>query len=145
MKIKDTSIILLYNEKGEVLIQNRKNIQGSHGEDFGFFGGHIEKNENKKEALKRELKEELEINLDYVSELEFFKQHDTVIKEWDEEIKRAVYLGKLEKDLREKFKVHEGKIKIIPIKESFNLKMVPGDSELLMEIYKYLKSNRKIK
>ena len=135
MEISDVAIILPYNEKKEVLFQDRKKIS-KHGEEYGFFGGHKEGNESAEETLARELKEELGINTKNLEGLEFFKQFDTKIPELNKEVKRAVFLCKMP-DLT-KLNVEEGKVAIINFKDTFNLKMVPGDSELLKEIYEYL-------
>ncbi len=135
MEISDVAIILPYNEKKEVLFQDRKKIS-KNGEEYGFFGGHKEGNESTEETLARELKEELGIDIKNLEGLEFFKQFNTKIPEWNKEVKRAVFLCKMP-DLT-KLNVEEGKIAIINLKDTFNLKMVPGDSELLKEIYEYL-------
>ncbi|MBU0894073.1 MAG: NUDIX domain-containing protein [Nanoarchaeota archaeon] len=142
MKISNVAIILPYDEQGKILFQDRRKIS-KHGEEYGFFGGHIENNETPEDALKRELKEELEINTDDLENLEFFKQFNNYVKEWDKKIKRSTYLAKIPE--LNNLKIHEGKAIVIDIEKSFNLKMNPGDSELLKEIYKYLKSKKYLK
>jgi len=135
MKTSKVAIILLY-DKENVLFQDRKKIS-KHGEEYGFFGGHMEGEESPEQTLKRELKEELGIDINKLENLEFFKQFDTKISQWNREIKRSVFLAKMP-DIKN-LKVTEGKAITINIKDTFNLKMIPGDLELLKEIYEHLK------
>ncbi|MDP2091172.1 MAG: NUDIX hydrolase [Candidatus Gracilibacteria bacterium] len=58
MKKKYVACALLLNNKNKLLIQDRKGIS-KYGEEWSFFGGGIEKGENSKEALIREIQEEL--------------------------------------------------------------------------------------
>lgn len=62
MKERTVSLIVPYTEDGRILLQDRRDIS-KIGEDWGFFGGGIEENETPEQALVREAKEELEINL----------------------------------------------------------------------------------
>jgi len=140
MKISNVSIILLYNDRGEILFQDRRKIS-KHGEEYGFFGGHIEDGESPEQALRRELKEELEINMDELSNLKFFKQFNTYIKDFNKYIRRATFIARVS-NLSD-FNVHEGKAIVLPIKESFDLKMNPGDADLLKEIYELIKGDLK--
>lgn len=56
---QDVSIIILYNNNKEILLQKRtKNAKRSPGK-WGFFGGGIENHENKYDAVIREANEEL--------------------------------------------------------------------------------------
>jgi len=137
MKIRRVAIILFYDDKENILFQNRKSIS-KHGEEYGFFEGHFKKNKNPKQTLKREIKKELEIKLKDLKKLKFFKHFIFKIKEWDEEIHRFVFIAKIP-DLT-KLKVHKGKAEIIKFKDSFDLKLVPGDEKILKEIYKSLKT-----
>lgn len=128
MKTKKVSVILFY-KKGIILLQDRRNIS-KHGEEYGFFGGHIEPNETPEQALLREIKEELNFE---IKNYKFFKNYKQTIPELGLKVERWVYLSSMP-DIK-KLKVSEGKPKLIKFKDSFNLKMVPGDVELLKEIY----------
>ncbi|MBB1565266.1 NUDIX hydrolase [Candidatus Gracilibacteria bacterium] len=57
MKIKNVACALLVKDN-KLLLQDRKSIS-KYGEEWSFFGGGIEDGENSKEALIREIKEEL--------------------------------------------------------------------------------------
>ncbi|PZM85670.1 hypothetical protein DLH72_01655 [Candidatus Gracilibacteria bacterium] len=61
MKVKNVSCALLI-KNGKLLIQDRKDIS-KYGEEWSFFGGAIEKGESPKQALIREIKEELGLDI----------------------------------------------------------------------------------
>ena len=54
--------ILLFNENGEVLLLKRKKTGFGDGE-YGLIGGHVEKGENVKKAIIREVNEEIGIEI----------------------------------------------------------------------------------
>lgn len=54
--------ILLFNENGEVLLLKRKKT-GFGDSKYGFIGGHVEKGENVKKAIIREVKEEIGVEI----------------------------------------------------------------------------------
>lgn len=55
-------MLVIYNDKKEILLQNRENIKVVW-EDYSFFGGHVENWETPESCLKREINEELGIDL----------------------------------------------------------------------------------
>ena len=55
------SVVIFYNTKGEILIQERKNM-GKQA-DYGLFGWGKEWDENKQQTAIREMEEELNIRL----------------------------------------------------------------------------------
>lgn len=55
--------IMLFNENEEVLLLKRKTTGFGDGK-YGFIGGHVEKNEDVKKAIIREVKEEVDIELE---------------------------------------------------------------------------------
>ncbi len=56
--------IVLRDKLGRILLQLRDEKAPRHPNCWGFFGGGIEKGETPKEALKREAKEELRIDIE---------------------------------------------------------------------------------
>ncbi len=54
--------ILLFNENGEVLLLKRKKT-GFGDSKYGFIGGHVEKGENVKKAIIREVNEEIGVEI----------------------------------------------------------------------------------
>lgn len=56
------SMLVIYNDQAEILLQDRSNIRVVD-EDYSFFWWHLEDWENPEQTLKREIKEELNIEL----------------------------------------------------------------------------------
>ncbi len=54
--------VILFNNKNEVLLLKRKSTGFSDGL-YGFVGGHVEKNEQILDAVTRELKEEIGVDV----------------------------------------------------------------------------------
>jgi len=130
--IKRKVAIILFHNNGTILIQDRKEMS-KHGEEYGFFGGKMEGDESPEQALKRELKEELNIE---VKNPKLFKHYKQLIPEINRDVERWIYLSSIP-DLKE-LNVQEGKLALMKFENSFNLKMIPGDVELLKEIYESL-------
>ena len=77
MDKKTVALILPYNDKFEIILQRRKGFIDKPVEvDYGFFGGHLEKGETVRQALKREIKEELSIDIREIKSLKFFKKYE---------------------------------------------------------------------
>ena len=68
---RGTGIILIAND-GRILLQYRNKDNKWNQDSWGEFGGQIEEGETPEEAVKRELKEELGIEL---VDLKFFKKN----------------------------------------------------------------------
>jgi|GEM_PF-810754 len=129
------SIILFYDKSGNIIIQDRKQIS-KHGEEYGFFGGHKENNETPKEVISRELKEELNLEINSLANLRFFQKF--VFEKDGNKIERDVFLAEIDENF-ENTKSNEGKIYKTNFKEVYSLKMPFGDKEILKEIQKNLK------
>jgi len=138
MKFRKVALLLPYNEKLEILFQNRKKINKPYTKDYGFFGGQIEEGETPEQALSREMMEELEIKTKDLEELEFFKKFRFEIKELNMGAELFMFLCKMP-DL-EKIKVNEGEAEVFKLSEIFDLNISPWDKEMLEEIENYLKT-----
>mgnify|MGYP001609286324 CR=1 FL=1 len=135
MKKRNVSIILFIKDN-KVLLQDRRNIS-KHGEEYGFFGGKIEKDETPGQALKREIKEELNFDIvDYT----LFKKYHHVIKEIGRDVIKHVYIAKIP-DLNI-ITVNEGRLALMKFEDSFKLKMISGDVDLLKEIFESLRNKK---
>ncbi len=130
------AVILFHDNENNITLQNRKNYS-KHGEKYGFFGGKIEEGENPEQAIKREIKEELGIE---IKNFKLFRDYTERIEELNTTLRRVVFLAKMP-DIK-KIKEGEGKIEIMKFKDSFSLKMIQGDVELLKEIYNKLKKGK---
>jgi len=74
---KKTAVLIFIDRKENLLLQKRGSYSKG-GEKLGYFGGNIDEGEEPKEALIRELKEEL----NYVPEnIKFWKKVDFLIQQ----------------------------------------------------------------
>ena len=132
-KIKQASIVLFYNNKdGSMLLQDRRKIS-KFGEEYGLFGGSAEGEENGDETLKRELMEELGLD---IQNARLFESHVFFNEELEESMKRNFFLAPIP-DIS-KLKCHEGEMVIMKIKDCSQLKMMQGQLELLKKAHAYL-------
>src|SRR3989338_10870391 len=84
MNIRRVALIVPFNKSFEVILQRRKGfIDKPTDKDYGFFGGGLEEGESVEEALKREVNEELTLDVKNIESLKFFKTYDYEIKEKD--------------------------------------------------------------
>ncbi|MDD2870965.1 MAG: NUDIX hydrolase [Candidatus Gracilibacteria bacterium] len=61
-KVKKVSMIGFYNSQNQILLQERGEYS-KFGEEWAFFGGHLEEGESALQAFFREAKEELGIDM----------------------------------------------------------------------------------
>lgn len=135
---RTVAIVIFYDQKGNILLQNRKGIDKS-GEEWGFFGGGLEKNETPKESLKREVKEEIGHKLkNYKFIGEYENQYFNPKTKRQRKIHRFIFISSFTKDLLNK-KVIEGTgSKLFNITEAKKLKLIPGDDKVLDIVEKFL-------
>ena len=81
MNIRVVALLGLINEKNEVLISLRKN-RNDYNDYWEYPGGKVEKGETTDQALVREIKEELDVNVssNCVAPLTFTVAHDEKIQ-----------------------------------------------------------------
>lgn len=90
--MKEIAAIILENDKGEFLLYLRDNNPGiPYPNHWDLIGGHIEEGETPEEALVREVKEELDIDL---KEYTFYKKYECLTGDTYENIK-YIYYGKI--------------------------------------------------
>jgi 8-oxo-dGTP diphosphatase len=90
--MKKISAIILENDKGEFLLALRDNKPGIPFPDhWDLIGGHVEEGETPEEALVREVKEELDIE---ITEFSFYKKYECLTGDAYENIK-YIYTGKI--------------------------------------------------
>jgi 8-oxo-dGTP diphosphatase len=96
--MKEIAAIILENEKGELLLYLRDNKPGIPFPDhWDLIGGHIEEGETPEEALVREVREELDIDL---KEYTFYKKYECLTGDAYENVK-YIYTGKINLPIEE--------------------------------------------
>jgi mutator protein MutT len=143
MKIRKVAVIIFYDNKKRILLQDRRNMS-KVGEEWGFFGGEIENGETPEQAVVRETKEELGFSLKeykYVGEYGY-KIKESLKKKFHfdfDAVLCKVFISSL-KDNLSKFKLKEGRnMKLFSLDEAEKLKMVSdGDIEIIRKLKKIL-------
>ena len=96
--MKKIAAIILENDKGEILLYLRDNKPGIPFPDhWDLIGGHVEEGETPEEALVREVKEELDIDLE---EYSFYKEYECLSGDAYENIK-YIYTGNINLPIEE--------------------------------------------
>lgn len=135
---REVALLIFYNQKEQILLQNRQTISKA-GEEWGFFGGALEGDETPEQALKREIKEEMNLNLAEIespieeTRMSYFnyKQNQQV------KLRRHIFVKEYN---NEKFEVLEGVgAKWFDLNSAKKLRLVPGDLEVIEIVNSYLK------
>lgn len=96
--MKKIAAIILENDKGEILLYLRDNKPGIPFPNYwDLIGGHVEEGETPEEALVREVKEELNIDL---NEYTFYKKYECLTGDAYQNIK-YIYTGKINLSIEE--------------------------------------------
>jgi 8-oxo-dGTP pyrophosphatase MutT (NUDIX family) len=143
MRIRNVAAIIFYDNKKRILLQDRRGIS-KVGEEWGFFGGEINKDETPEQAVVRETKEELNFDLKeykYVGDYSY-KVSESLKKNFKfnfDIVSCKVFIAPLKNNLY-KFKQKEGiNMKLFTLEEAEKLKMVSdGDIEIVRRLKKIL-------
>ncbi len=132
--------VIFITPNNKILLEDRRKIK-KHGEHWSFFGGSIEKGETHEEAMKREIKEELEFE---IKDYEYFKKYTFIPKEKPNlELTYHMYMAK-SPDITQ-LNVHEkGGVKKFTFKEALNLKITEKDKEIISDVIDYLDEKQSI-
>jgi len=128
--------VILIADNGNVLLQYRDENNKWNQDSWSEFGGQIEEGETPEEAIKRELKEELGIEL---ADLKFFKKYELQRQKGIYE--QFVFTASLNCPLESlKKQQKEGKdLAFFNCEEIKNLKMADYTRETLEDFFKFLK------
>lgn len=133
MDKKQLALMILYDVKGRILLQDREGIS-KHGEAWGYFGGSIDEGETPENAVIRELFEELEFEIKNPEFLGTYEGKAALLKNPDKEI--LVVQNVFFKEITEKnflnMVLHEGAdMKWFSVGEARNLNMFPLNPRIL--------------
>ncbi len=125
--------IILIADNGTILLQHRDRNNKWNQDSWSEFGGQIEEGETPEQAVKRELKEELEIEL---VDLKFFKKYDFQREKGIYE--QFIFTASLNHSLENlKKQQREGKdLALFGREEIKNLKMADYTKEILDDFFK---------
>jgi mutator protein MutT len=123
------ALILPYNQNFQVLLQDRSNIAKIPYIPWGYFGGGVEPGETPLQAVIRETKEELDIEVPE-QELHLIGTFDAQYRE--NEISSAhVFLWKFNRNL-EDLHLHEGKdMRWVTFDEALEMLILDGDKKII--------------
>ena len=132
MYARRVALFILRDKEGRVLLQHRSSTAESLPNYWAFFGGGIEQNETPEEAVKREAREELGIEL---KGLTFFKRY-----EFQEEkglYEKFVYtspINQLHEEMRKQQKEGQN-LGLFSLGELTNLKISDNDRIILHDLF----------
>jgi 8-oxo-dGTP diphosphatase len=131
---KDLALIFFYKDN-KILFQDRRN-SSTFGEEWGFFGGHIERGETPAEAVVRETKEELTFSL---KKFRFIQTSQHHWNDWTCTVHAfAAPLPKLSS-----FTQKEGQgMKLLTEKEALALKFNPPDYDIIRYVFAFLRQKK---
>lgn len=125
--IKRIASLIIFHDNGRIMFQDRREIS-KWGEKYGFFGGGVKKGETLEDAIKREMREELNITL---KKPRLLRREVVFVEELGGEVDRTIFLSSIPK---QRLISNEGDICITKTEEALTLKMIKADTELLREL-----------
>lgn len=117
--------IILINSKNKTLLLQKRALNKSLFPNlYGFFGGHVEEDETNKEALIREIKEELNFQLQNPKPLLKKIQNNYSLELFYEILNYTPNLELTE---------DEGTLHWVSYEQAMNLELILGNKEILQE------------
>jgi len=118
--------IVLINLQEKVLLQLRAS-HVKHGDMWGFWGGYVEKDETPDQAIVREVKEEIDFDIEEYTKIE---------ERIEDGQRRIWYMGEVISDMK-KLQLFEGQDwGFFTYKETKKLKMSKNTRNMLKRIFK---------
>lgn len=81
MELRDVALLILKNAEGKILLQKRPKDANRFPDSWGLFGGGLKLDESPEEALRREVREELGLEIVHFS---LIGEHPYVLRELGE-------------------------------------------------------------
>ncbi len=129
---RDVSVVILYDDKGRVLLQHRADDAARSPGMWSFFGGGIEEGETHEEAVVRECFEELDYTLENPKLI-----YQREINESD-----IIYVYCEKYNPKKKIKLKEGKgMEWYKIDDVKMINIIPHDRDILLEIRSKIETN----
>lgn len=128
--MKKIAAVILENDEKEILLylrDNKPDIPFPHHWDL--FGGHVEEDETPEQALVREVKEELGLNL---VEYKFFKKYECLEGDVSPNIK-YVYTGRINLPVNKLTLLEGERLQFFPRDEIVNVKFANILKSIVME------------
>jgi 8-oxo-dGTP diphosphatase len=138
--MKEIAAIILENDKGELLLYLRdNNAKIPFPNHWDLIGGHIEEGETPEQALVREVKEELDIDL---KDYSFYKKYECLTGDAYENIK-YIYSGKINLPIKEVTLLEGVRPQYFSREEIPNVKFANILKSIVMEYISDSNENRK--
>lgn len=121
--------VIIYDDKGKVLIAKRSKIKKSFPLLWETIGGALENNETPEECIQREAEEEIGCKL---HELKLFKVY--VIRTESEQFVNIVYTGKINNSIKINCEIEE--IRWVNKHDLDELEFLPNCKEKILDYYR---------
>jgi mutator protein MutT len=129
MKLQVGVKLLIKNSNGQYLLVQR-NKPLADGSDWDIPGGRIEPTERVEEALSRELREEIGVDLD--TKVKLFKVQDIILPDADLHVVRITYTTTFDKEINLGTE-HHG-FKWVGLKQAFDVNLDPYLRDVLLTL-----------
>lgn len=120
---------LILHRDGKVLLQGREGIS-KQGEEWSFWGGKIERGESPTEGLHRELREELNLDMDHIP-YEHLRTTQTEFPHVN--LTSHFFIAELPDGIEPRL-LEGSAMEWFAVAEARRLKLFPGDSEILADV-----------
>lgn len=143
---RKVSVIIFYNTQGKILLQGRSGEVSKSGEEWGFFGGSIDEGETPEQAIIREVKEELNYDLEEFTKIgEYDNQYFNQKQKNHGKIYRMIFVSPLNDRIIDSKVIEGDESKLFTTKDAKELKLIPGDEKVIEIFENYLKKTKPTK
>ena len=132
--------------KDKYLVQKRSKKKKIYfPQMYGVFGGGVNKKENIAQAIKRELKEELDLNLN-LNEIKFFLKISINSRHFKNNRSRHYFSVKISKKQFNSIILREGQsFHLLNLQNIKKLNFVPWDLSAILYFDRFIKKNKKVR